>query len=139
METYRGNIKEIVMMVTTPMVFVWNKAGSQYIQFVHSAAKFMGDPFNPAEYQTEFIGFVCNRIMGGNPYAILLEDAFWNWTRAKVVKDIVKLTTFFDVTTNRGLICIPKPDDTPEDMEEPMLLMIPMGLVEWMLATPRTP
>ena len=117
------------MPLTTPVVFAWNKAGSPYIQLVHSAAHFGWDPFNPAEYQTEFIGFVCNRIIGGNPYAILLEDAFWNWTRAKVVKDIVKLTTFFNVTTNRGSIYIPKGGDIFEDTETPMLLLISAGLV----------
>ena len=32
----------------------------------------------------------------------------------------------------------PKQDDTQEDVETPMLLLIPVGLVEWMLTTPRT-
>ena len=52
--------------------------------------------------------------MGANPYAILLKDAVWNWTKAKVVKDIMRLTTFFGNTTNRGLMYIPKADDTLE-------------------------
>ena len=77
--------------------------------------------------------------MDVNPYAILLEDDFWNWTRSKVGKDVVKLTTFFNVTTTRGLMYISKADDTLEDVETPMLLLIPVGLVEWMLTTPCTP
>ena len=55
------------------------------------------------------------------------------------MKDIVKLSTFFDVTTNRGLVYISKPDDTLDDVEIPMLLLVPAGLVQWMLTTPRTP
>ena len=43
-----------------------------------------------------------------NLYTILLEDAVWNWTKAKVVKDIVKLTTFSNGTTNRGSMYISK-------------------------------
>ena len=49
-----------------------------------------------------------DRIIGVNPYTILLKDAVWNWTKAKVVKDIMRLTTFFGNTTNRGLMYIPK-------------------------------
>ena len=77
--------------------------------------------------------------MGVNPYAILLRDAVWNWMKAKVVKDIMRLATFFGNTTNRGLMHIPKGGDTLVDMETPMLLLVPAGLLEWMLTTPCTP
>ena len=76
--------------------------------------------------------------MGVNPYAILLKDAVWNWTKAKVVKDVMKLTTFFGDTTNMVSMYIPKGGDTQVDAETPMLRLIPMGLVEWMLTTPCT-
>ena len=67
--------------------------------------------------------------MGVNQYAIFIEDAFWDWTRAKVVKDVVKLTTFFNVTTNRGSMYVPKEGGTLKDTETPMLLLISTGLV----------
>ena len=99
------------MAVTSPVVFACNKTGSPYIQLVHSAGQFRGDPFNPVEYQGQFIGFVGGRIMGVSPIAILLEVEAWNWTKAKVVKDIVRLTDFFSQATNKGLVYTPKQDD----------------------------
>ena len=88
-------VKETIMPLTTPVVFAWIKEGSPYIQLLHSATKFEGGPFNPAEYQGGFIEFVGNIIMGVNPYAILVEDSAWDWTRAKVVKDMVTLANFW--------------------------------------------
>ena len=69
--------------------------------------------------KSKFIGFVGDRIMGVDPTAILNEDSFWNWKKGKVVKNIVKLTNFFDVMTNGGLMYIPKQDDTLEDVDTP--------------------
>ena len=119
-------MKEIVIVVTTPVVFVWMKEGSTYTQLVHSAAQFGGDPFNPVEYQSKFTGFVGDRIMGVNPMAILIKAELWNWTKSRVVNNIVKLTSFFDVSTNRGLMYIPKQSDTTEEAKVPMLLLIPV-------------
>ena len=51
----------------------------------------------------------------------------------------MRLTTFFDNMANRGSMYTPKGDDTQVDAETPMLHLIPVGLVEWMLTTPRTP
>ena len=55
----KGNsdIKDLVIAVTSPTVFAFNKAGSPFIQLVHSVGKFWG-AFNPAEYQDKVIGFV---------------------------------------------------------------------------------
>jgi len=38
------------MTLTILVVFAWIKEGNPYIQELHSAAKFRGDPFSPAEY-----------------------------------------------------------------------------------------
>ena len=40
------------------MVFVFMKEGSPFIQIVYSVGKFGGDPFNPAKYQDQIIGFM---------------------------------------------------------------------------------
>ena len=90
----------------------------------------MGWEFNHTEYQKNFIGFVGDRIMGVNLYAILLEDTVWDWMKVNVVKDVMKLAAFFSEESNRGLMYAPKQDDTQVDVESPMLLLIPAGLVE---------
>ena len=94
---------------------------------------------NPVEYQGKLIGFVGDRINGANPTAIMLEDAVWNWMTANFVEDIVQLTSFFHEVSNRGLMYTPKHDVAKVDMKTPMVLMIPAGLVEWMLTTLCTP
>ena len=98
----------------------------------------MGDPFNPKEYQGKFVGFVGDRITGVKPWVILVEDTVWDWTKARVVKDVVELAAFFGDESNRGLMYVPTSEDTQVDTEAPMLLLIPAGLVEWMLAIVRT-
>ena len=72
-QTKDKNVKNLVMVVTSPVVSAFNKTGSPYIQLVHSAGQFRGDPFNSVEYQGEFIGFVGDMIMGVSPITILLE------------------------------------------------------------------
>ena len=46
-QTKAQKVKEIIMLITTPVVFVWNKARSAYIQLVHSAAQFGGTHLTP--------------------------------------------------------------------------------------------
>ena len=65
--------------------------------------------------------------MDVNLYAILLKDTVWDWTKARVVKDVVKLAAFFGDESNRGLMYVPKPEDVQVDAESPMLLLIPRG------------
>ena len=80
-----------------------------------------------------------DRIHGVNPAAILVEDEVWEWSNTKVVKDIVVLATFYGDANNRGLIYTPKQGEEKDDVDTAMVLMIPVGIIEWMLTTPRTP
>ena len=43
-------MEDLVIAVTSHMVFAFNKAGSPFIQLVHSVENFEGDPFNPTKY-----------------------------------------------------------------------------------------
>ena len=122
--------KDLVIAVTSPMVFVFNKEESAFIQLVHSVGKFGGDPFNPTEYQGKVIGFVGDRIHCVYPAAILVEDEVWKWTKEKVVKDAVRLASSYGEASNRVLMYTPKQDDVKVDVETTMVLMIPAGLVE---------
>ena len=75
------------------------------------------------EYQKKFIGFVGDIILGVNPNAISIKDELWAWLAAKVVKDIVKLTTYFDNPANKGTMYLPKQGDLTEDVEAPVSLI----------------
>ena len=51
----------------------------------------------------------------------------------------MKLATFFDVQTNRGKLYTKKQGDSEAEVDTPMLLFIPAGLVEWLAIKRRTP
>ena len=71
--------------------------------------------------------------MGVNPNAIVIKDELWECLTAKVAKDVVKLTTHFNNPTNKGTMYLPKQGDLTEDVKTPVLILIPVGLVEWLL------
>ena len=127
------------MISTTSVVFAMMKGGSSYIHLVHSVAQFGGDLFSPAEYQNKFIGLVGDRIMGVNPNAIIIKDELWNWSTAKVVNNIVKLTTYFDNLAKKVIMYLTKQGDSTADVKTPVLLLIPAGLAKWLLIVQRSP
>ena len=55
----------------------------------------------------------------------------------KIVPDVLKLVTFYSDPSNWSVEYIPGREEQKVDMDTLMLLMIPTGLVEWLLATPR--
>ena len=100
---------------------------------MHSVAQFGGDPFCPVEYQERIIGFVGDRIMGIDPNAIIIKDEIWVWSPATVADKVIKLTTHFDNLANKGIMYVQQQGDTTKSVETPVLLLIPAGLVEWLL------
>ena len=77
--------------------------------------------------------------MGVNPNPIIIKDELCVWSTAKVVKDTVKLTTYFDNPANKGTMYLPKQGDLTEDVDTPMLLLIPAGLTEWLFIAQCSP
>ena len=77
--------------------------------------------------------------MGVNLNTIVIKDELWNWSTAKVVNNAVKLTTYFDNPANKGIVYLTKQGALTADVETPVLLLIPAGLVEWLLIAQRSP
>ena len=63
----------------------------------------------------------------------------WAWSEANVVSDAVTLTTHFGDPANIGISYAQKQGETTEDVETPFLLLIPAGLVEWLLVAKCSP
>ena len=78
------------------------KKGSPYVNLLHSAAQFVGDPFNYVEHQEDYIGFMGDRIRGVNPSAAVIGDDIWTWMKANVVTQVHKLAAFSEEPTNIG-------------------------------------
>ena len=89
-------------MWSIPAVFAMMKKGSPYVNLLHSAAQFVGDPFNYAEHQNDYIGFVGDRIRGENPHAVVIHDNTWAWTSVDVVPTVHALDAFFGDHANIG-------------------------------------
>ena len=128
-----SDIRDSVITQTSPMFFVFTNVGSPFIQLVHLVGKFGVEPFGPAEYQGRVIGFVGDRTQGVNSAAILVEDDIWKWTKAKVMPDVVKLVRFYSDLNNQRLRYTLAQGDHKDNVETSMVLMIPVGLVEWLL------
>ena len=63
-QTKTNTLKEKVMLWSIPAVFGMMKKESPYVNLLHSAAQFVGDPFNYVEHQEDYTGFVGDRIRG---------------------------------------------------------------------------
>ena len=83
------------------MVFAFLKEDSPFIQIVHSVRKFGGEPFNPAGYHHQVIGFIWDHVQGVNPVAILVKGDAWKWTKGSVVLHMVNLWTFYSGNDKR--------------------------------------
>ena len=129
-QTKTNTVKEKVILWLIPAVFRMMKKGSPYVNLLHSAAQFVGDPFNYAEHQEDYIGFVGDRIRGENPHAVVISDNVWVWTAVKVAKEVHKLAAFFEEPTSIGKMYLKAVGDTVVEVDTPMLLLIPAGLVE---------
>ena len=55
------------------------------------------------------------------------------------MQDIVKLAVFYSDTNSRRVNYTPGQGDQKVEVDTPMPLMFPVRVVEWLLATPRTP
>ena len=135
-------VKETGITQTPPMVFAFMKEGSPFIKIVHSVGKFGGEKFSPAKYQdqSQVIGLLGDRVQGVNTVAIFVENHAWKWTKDKIVLDIiVSLAAFYSDLNKRRVKYTPVQGDQKVELDTPMLSMIPTGLGEWLMVTPRIP
>ena len=138
-QTKTNTVKKKVMLWLIPAVFGMMKKGSPYVNLLHSAAQFVGDPFNYVEHQEDYIGFVGDRIRWENPQAAVISDDTWVWIAVEVTQEVHKLAVFFEEPTNIGKNHMKAVGDTVVEVDTPMLLLIPAGLVEWLASARRTP
>ena len=80
-----------------------------------------------------------DRIRGVNPNAVVISDDVWAWTAAEVATQAHKLAAFSKEPTNIGKLYTKVATDDVLEVDTPMLLLIPAGLVEWLASARRTP
>ena len=70
---------------------------------------------------------------------IIITNQMWKQTTNDLVNDIIQLAVFYNDPKNQDAKYTTKLGDLEASTESPTLILIPMGLVEWVLVEPRTP
>ena len=111
------------------------------LRLLHSAYRFSPDIFSAAEGDTGApIAFLGDRVAGREPKAFGLEKSAFGWSVVKkVALSELAITAFFKDDANVGKFYKTKEGDELKEVMLPVLLLVPGGLIEWLLLKPRTP
>lgn len=110
-----------------------------YVRLVHSVHIYTGHLFRPSTFDDKIVGFVGDRADGVDPSAVILTEANFDWLDLDVVTSEMEMVTFFAAPENRGKLFVPGATSTTAKVNLLKLLIIPGGLVPWILDRPRTP
>ena len=135
------NFQETMANSVTPIAFGFVKAYNPYVQVMHSIGTCVGDPLNQTEYHNRNVGFVGDRTEEAEPVAVEAYDRYFEWGDHIISKDNIAMATFFGAEENAGnFYTMPTGDEVETDtVRVPKMIMIPSGLIAWLLSTPRTP
>ena len=119
-----------------PMVGVKNG----FLRVVHTIGEYQAEFGDSCEYDENIIGFVGDRAGSNVPMPVKLTDKRIGWKLEKgTFKSEATLRTFYTDTANTNKFYVLGDSDATEDLYLPLLLQVPLGHVEWLLETPRTP
>ena len=119
-----------------PMVGVKNG----FLRVVHTIGEYQAEFGESCEYDENIIGFVGDRVGSNVPMPVKLTDKRIGWKLEKgTFKSEATLRTFYTDTANTNKFYVLGDGDATEDLYLPLLLQVPLGHVEWLLKTPRTP
>ena len=121
-----------------PWVFVFMKRNSPHLHYYHSVGKFV-DLMDQSEYKDSVIGFAGNRADGVEPVPIEAGEDMWKWKKFSHATDIIKITTFGEKEENSGKLYKAESKDAKQTVSIPPTLLLPSGLVGWLLEKRRTP
>ena len=126
-----------VLGASTLMPFVGMRGG--YLRVVHTVQRYGGDYLGKGPLTGAIIGFVGDRIQTKNPLAVRFDDQFLEWTGELVMESELTLRAFFKDAAKRMELYSPGMSDSTTELELPPLLMVPRGMLPWLVETPRTP
>jgi len=122
--------------LVVPMVGVKNG----FLRVVHTIGEYQAEFGDSCEYDENIIGFVGDRAGSNVPMPVKLTDKRIGWKLEKgTFKSEATLRTFYTDTANTNKFYVLGDSDATEDLYLPLLLQVPLGHVEWLLETPRTP
>ena len=110
-----------------------------FVRVVHSVHKYYGQMFHPSTFDDKIIGFVGDRADGVDPSAVILSREHFRWVELDAVTSELELATFYSAPENKKKLFSPGTAVAKVKVNLPRLLLIPGGLIPWLLAGPRTP
>lgn len=125
--------------MSTPCVFVFMKQNSPYLHVIHSLGKFSGDLVVESDYNDSVIGFVGNRAGRVEPIPIEITNDMWSWKDHEIATDIIKVASFGEKEGNEDKMYKRTKTDDKEKVALPPVLLLPSGLVKWLLEKRRKP
>ena len=128
-----------IINMSTPCVFVFMKQNNPYLHIIHSLGKFAGDLVVESDYNDSVIGFVGNRAGRLEPIPIEITNDMWSWKDYEIATDIIKVTSFGEKEGNDDKMYKRAKSDDKEKIALPPLLLLPSGLVKWLLEKRRKP
>lgn len=128
-----------IINMSTPCVFAFMKQNSPYLHVIHSLGTFAGDLVVESDYNDSVIGFVGNRAGSLEPIPIEFTNDMWSWKDFEIATDIIKVTSFGEKEGNDDKMYKRTKTDDKEKIALPPLLLLPSGLVKWLLEKRRKP
>ena len=135
-KTKAADVISANMMVTSQLMVAVGVVDG-YVKLFHSFGKFVKDMFSNDE---KLIGFVGDRKDGLSPTAVELTPAQLGWGTIKnVVTSERELATFYAKADNKQKLFKGGAASSKQAVFVPVLLLVPSGVVAWLLADARTP
>jgi len=128
-----------IINMSTPCVFVFMKQNSPNLHVIHSLGKFTGDLVVQSDYSDSVIGFVGNRAGRLEPIPIEITNDMWSWKDHEIATDIIKVASFGEKEGNEDKMYKRTKTDDKEKVALPPFLLLPSGLVKWLLEKRRKP
>ena len=132
---------EIAQNALIPLPFVTLGIGAT-LMIVHSMATFVSDPLNPGELHKKDIFHTGDRTKHSEPTMAIInnEHTTKKYLHGGGFNDVIELGSFYSVDTNRTKFFIKKDDDEVQDVNNvPCILLVPLGLLPWLMEEDRTP
>ena len=134
------DFRDQVLTRVKPVVLLGMRKNSPFLQMVHSAAKFLGDPMEEEEYNGNIIGFLGDRTSTSDPLPVVLEEkCVGGWDKASGELNDVEIETFYSNKSNRKKPYKQGPGATKSSAKFPHMPVVPSRHVAWLTEERRTP
>ena len=134
------DFRDQVLTRVKPVVQIGMRKNSPFLQIIHSAARFLGDPMEEDEYNGNIIGFLGDRTSTADPLPVVLEEKWvGGWEKVTGGLDDLEIDTFYSNKENRKKCYKQGTGAEKSSVSIPHMPVVPSRYVEWLTDERRTP